>query len=72
MNTAMDDELPPKRNNISHERGANQKQPIILKMADHLVKLASEGFYGRVIVIFEAGIIRTIKQERTLKPDDLG
>ncbi len=46
--------------------------PVFVKCARYLARLAADKFYGRVTIQFESGTIQIVRQEQTLKPGDLG
>ncbi len=47
------------------------EESAIVRVAQYLAQLSSARYYGKVTIVFETGQIRLIRQEQTIRPDDL-
>jgi hypothetical protein len=48
-----------------------ESDPVFVRCARYLARLAAQKFYGRVTFHVESGNITVVRQEQTLKPGDL-
>jgi hypothetical protein len=49
----------------------NMLEDSVAKVLKLMLKLSQDGFYGKIVLQFEDGKIKLVRQETTSKPEDL-